>query len=87
MLDSLGAHFWKGKRRIAMDRFLLFFQRYILRKNYILMDLEFMLLDTLDRVRPASTFKKYDRLPDIENACKRVEEFEALHYQTGQIEK
>jgi len=40
-----------------MDRFLLFFQRYIFSKNYVLVDLEFMILDTYDSIRP--NFKQF----------------------------
>ena len=45
-----------------MDRFLVWFQRYILQKSYIYMDLEFMLLDTLDTVRP----KNFPKLETLE---------------------
>lgn len=56
LLDSIGKiYFSKGKRKLLMDRFLMFFQCYIMSKNYILMDLEFMLLDTLDTLRPKSS--------------------------------
>ena len=52
ILDNLGKYFGKGKRKLLMDRFLVFFQSYIFEKSYILMDLEFMLLDTFDAIRP-----------------------------------
>ena len=52
ILDSLGKFFVKHKRRLMMDRFLIFFQRYVYTKTYIMMDLEFMLLDTFDNLRP-----------------------------------
>lgn len=52
VLDSLGKYFNKGERRVMMDRFLFFFERYIYSKNYVLMDLEFMILDTFDNIRP-----------------------------------
>jgi hypothetical protein len=35
-----------------MDRFLIFFQRYVFTKEYLLMDLEIELLDTLEAIRP-----------------------------------
>ena len=60
-LDSLGPYFTKGKRRLLMDRFLVFFQRYIYQKRYIYMDLEFMLLDTFDGLRPKN-FPKVETL-------------------------
>lgn len=62
LLDELGQYFWKGARRIQMDRFLTFFQKYIYSKSYVLMDLEFMILDTFDKMRPSLTFKKFENL-------------------------
>jgi regulator of nonsense transcripts 2 len=42
LLESLGRNlFAKHKRRLLMDRFLIFFQRYIFLKNYLLMEVEF----------------------------------------------
>jgi regulator of nonsense transcripts 2 len=52
VLDSLGKYFQRGERRKLMDRFLMYFQRYIFSKSYVLMDLEFMVLDTIDNLRP-----------------------------------
>ena len=53
LLDALGQYFWKGERRTQMDRFLIFFQKYIYSKSYVQMDLEFMILDTFDQIRPS----------------------------------
>jgi regulator of nonsense transcripts 2 len=44
--------FAKHKRRLLMDRFLIFFLRYVNSKEYLLMDLEIELLDTLEAIRP-----------------------------------
>ena len=57
IVDSLGKYFQRGGRKKMMDRFLIFFSRFIFTKNYVLMDLEFMILDTLDNIRPA--FEKF----------------------------
>jgi hypothetical protein len=54
-----------------MDRFLIFFQRYIFKKSYILMDLEFMLLDTFDNLRPRKA-PKLASLDDANTACARI---------------
>ena len=70
LLDSLGRFFGKGKRALLMDRFLIFFQRYILTKNYILMDLEFMLLDTFDQVKRKAP--KVGSLEEANAACSRI---------------
>ena len=71
LLDSLGKYFSKGKRRLLLDRFLVFFQRYILNKTYIMMDLEFMLLDTFDFIRPKN-FPKIESLPLANDFCRRI---------------
>lgn len=77
LLDSLGKYFTKGaKRRLLMDRFLVFFQRYILSKNYIYMDLEFMLLDTFDSVRPKN-FPKVENLQEANQLCQKIRQAEA----------
>lgn len=71
LLDNLGKFFTKGKRALLMDRFLIFFQRYILSKTYILMDLEFMILDTLEAMRP----RKAPKLASLEQAnavCNKI---------------
>ena len=53
LLESLGRNlFTKHKRRLLMDRFLIFFQRYLFTKDYLLMEVEFQLLDTLENIRP-----------------------------------
>ena len=59
-----------------MDRFLLFFQKYIYSKSYVQMDLEFMILDTLDSIRPSSSFKKFENLSELQQACNKIEAFE-----------
>ena len=76
VLDSLGKYFLKHKRRLLMDRFLIFFQRYIFEKTYILMDLEFMLLDTMDNLRPKQA-PKVSNLAEAREACQRIRQAEA----------
>jgi hypothetical protein len=39
------------------------------------MDLEFMILDTLDSIRP-SQFKKFDDFNQANIACQKIEQFE-----------
>lgn len=85
VLDSLGQYFWKGERRTRMDRFLLWFQRYIHMKAYVLMDLEFMILDTFDKIRPNPFFKRFDSLEQVEEACLQIEAFEQRSFKTGRV--
>jgi regulator of nonsense transcripts 2 len=70
LLDSLGKFFNKGKRALLMDRFLIFFQRYIFTKHYILMDLEFMILDTFDNVKRKTP--KLASLEEANHACNQI---------------
>ena len=71
LLDCLGKYFSKGKRRLLMDRYLIFFQRYILQKSYIYMDLEFMLLDTFDGIRNKN-FPKVQTIDEANTICRRI---------------
>eukprot|EP00349_Pseudokeronopsis_sp_Brazil_P010103 CAMPEP_0202979256 /NCGR_PEP_ID=MMETSP1396-20130829/85458_1 /ASSEMBLY_ACC=CAM_ASM_000872 /TAXON_ID= /ORGANISM="Pseudokeronopsis sp., Strain Brazil" /LENGTH=233 /DNA_ID=CAMNT_0049718603 /DNA_START=516 /DNA_END=1217 /DNA_ORIENTATION=- len=73
-LESLGKFFQFGPRRTMMDRFLVFFQRFIHTRTYVLMDLEFMILDTLDALRPH--FPKFHTTSDAEDACQKILEIE-----------
>ena len=61
-----------------MDRFLIFFQRYIFGKKYILMDLEQMTMDTLDAIRP-SQLRKFEDFEQANSACLKIEAFESAH--------
>jgi len=74
VLDSLGKYFTKGERRKMMDRFLFFFERYIFSKNYVLMDLEFAILDTFDNIRPK--FIRFTTESESVEACKKIEDYE-----------
>ena len=47
------------------------------------MDLEFMVLDILDKFRPSKLFIKYDDCGQANNACIKIEEYEAAHYKVG----
>ena len=70
-----------------MERLLIFFQRYILSKSYVLMDLEFMILDALDYMRPSQKFKKFESHQEADAACRKIEQFEREHFQIGYREE
>lgn len=84
LLDNLGKYFTKGKRRLLMDRYLIFFQRYILQKSYIYMDLEFMLLDTFDGIRNKH-FPKVETIKEANAACRRIRQAEAYQFNTVSV--
>lgn len=75
VLDTLGKYFNKGDRRKMMDRFIFFFEKYIYSKNYVLMDLEFMILDTFDNIRPK--FVRFTSEKEADEACSKIIEAEA----------
>ncbi len=52
LLDSCGQYFDRGSSKKKLDKFLLYFQRYVLGKTKVPMDVEFMLSDTLEALRP-----------------------------------
>ncbi|CAO1623073.1 unnamed protein product [Sympodiomycopsis kandeliae] len=59
LLDVCGVCFDRASLRKKMDEFLVFFNLYILTKELPLpMDVEFMVGDTLDALRPGYDFKK-----------------------------
>lgn len=65
MLETAGPYFETAVDRKRLDRFLLYLQWYILKKNTRLpVDLEFQLADTLDAIRPRlkwpQTFQEAD---------------------------
>lgn len=55
-----------------MDRYLMYFQRYIFSKSYVLMDLEFMILDTFDTLR--SSLIRFQSLEEADEVCTKLED-------------
>lgn len=51
------------------------------------MDLEFMILDTFDNVRPSLKLKKYEKYEDVSVACKKIEQWENENFQVGYKEE
>jgi len=52
LLDTVGSCFDRGQSRVKLDSFLTFFQLYVLSKGLLPMDVEFMLSDTFEAIRP-----------------------------------
>lgn len=52
ILDTCGQYFSRGTAGEKMDRFLKFFQRYILTKAPLPMSIQYVVLDTLEKLRP-----------------------------------
>ncbi|KAK4055012.1 mRNA decay protein [Microbotryomycetes sp. JL221] len=52
LLDTCGSCFERGTLKKKLDNFLLFFQMYILTKSSIPMDIDFLITDTFEQLRP-----------------------------------
>ncbi|KAI8373653.1 armadillo-type protein [Choanephora cucurbitarum] len=52
LLDTCGMCFDRGSSKKKLDHFLIFFQMYVLSKNKPPMDVDFMITDTLEMLRP-----------------------------------
>ena len=75
LLDTCGMCFDRGSLKKKLDEFLLFFNLYVLCKEQPLpMEIEFMLSDTLELLRPDFKFKH-----DLYEAVTAVDEMIAAH--------
>ncbi|KAI0644392.1 ARM repeat-containing protein [Trametes meyenii] len=80
LLDTCGMCFDRGSQQKKLDNFLTFFQLYILSKGPLPMDVDFMLSDSLEAVRPKlSMFKGYDE------AAVAVDEMFSVIYQNAGV--
>ncbi|KZP18693.1 ARM repeat-containing protein [Athelia psychrophila] len=69
LLDTCGMCFDRGTQKKKLDNFLTFFQYYILCKEELPMDVDFMLSDSMEAVRP-----KLVMLKTIEEAAVAVDD-------------
>jgi regulator of nonsense transcripts 2 len=70
LLESVAEHLKKKKYKNVIDKYLVFFQRYILSKSYIPMNVEFTVLDVLDSLAPE--LKKFKSLKEAQEACAKL---------------
>jgi regulator of nonsense transcripts 2 len=66
LLQTCGEYFNSGESMIKLDRFLLYFQRYILSKTSIPWDIEFTISDTFSRLRPKMV--RFNTWENVSNA-------------------
>ncbi|KAG1770430.1 ARM repeat-containing protein [Suillus occidentalis] len=69
LLDTVGMCFDRGTQKRKLDNFLVFFQYYVLCKEDLPMDVDFMLSDSIEAIRPKMTMYK-----TIEEAAAAVDE-------------
>ncbi|KZV46480.1 hypothetical protein F511_10585 [Dorcoceras hygrometricum] len=74
LLQTCGHYFNKGSSKRKLDRFLIHFQRYILSKGSIHLDIEFSLQDMFADLRPKMT--RYSSLEEVNNALIELDEHE-----------
>jgi regulator of nonsense transcripts 2 len=77
LLDTCGHYFNKGHYKTKLDIFLTFFQRYILGKTNVPMDVDFMISDTLEMLRP-----HLERFETLEQANEAAAKFGPLSQYT-----
>ncbi|CAA0811276.1 Regulator of nonsense transcripts UPF2 [Striga hermonthica] len=74
LLDTCGHYFDRGSSKRKLDRFLIYFQRYILSKVALPLDIEFDLQDLFVELRPNMT--RYSSFEEVNNALIEFEERE-----------
>ncbi|XP_048231473.1 regulator of nonsense transcripts UPF2 [Ricinus communis] len=81
LLETCGHYFDRGSSKRKLDRFLIHFQRYILSKGALPLDVEFDLQDLFADLRPSMT--RYSSIEEVNAALIELEENE----RTGSIDK
>lgn len=74
LLQTCGHYFDRGSSKRKLDRFLIYFQRYVLNKSPIPLDIEFDIQDMFAELRPSMT--RYSSMEDVNTALDELEEHE-----------
>ncbi|GLT88919.1 hypothetical protein SLE2022_069260 [Rubroshorea leprosula] len=74
LLQTCGHYFDRGSSKRKLDRFLMHFQRYILSKGVLPLDIEFDLQDLFAELRPNVT--RYSSIEEVDAALVELEEHE-----------
>ncbi|CAM6103727.1 unnamed protein product [Calypogeia fissa] len=82
LLETCGQFFDRGSSKRRLDRFLLYFQRYVLSKGVIPLDVEFDLQDLFADLRP-----KMVRFSSYEEANQALQELEESELNMGSGKK
>ncbi|RDB25023.1 Regulator of nonsense transcripts UPF2 [Hypsizygus marmoreus] len=80
LLDTCGMCFDRGTQKKKLDNFLIFFQYYIHCKDAIPMDVDFMVSDSLEAVRP-----KLQMVKTVEEAAVAVDEMFSSAFQNDSV--
>ncbi|GMN51185.1 hypothetical protein TIFTF001_020343 [Ficus carica] len=74
LLETCGHYFDRGSSKRKLDRFLVHFQRYILSKGALPLDIEFDLQDLFAELRP--NMSRYTSIEEVNAALLELEEHE-----------
>ncbi|XP_044461483.1 regulator of nonsense transcripts UPF2 [Mangifera indica] len=74
LLETCGHYFGRGSSKRKLDRFLINFQRYIISKGVLPLDIEFDLQDLFAELRPNMT--RYSSIEEVNAALVELEEHE-----------
>ncbi|KAL1191567.1 Regulator of nonsense transcripts UPF2 [Cardamine amara subsp. amara] len=74
LLETCGHYFARGSSKKRLDQFLIHFQRYILSKGHLPLDIEFDLQDLFANLRPNIT--RYATVDEVNAAILQLEERE-----------
>ncbi|KAF5205430.1 regulator of nonsense transcripts UPF2, partial [Thalictrum thalictroides] len=74
LLQTCGHYFDRGSSKRKLNRFLVYFQRYILSKGSVPLDIEFDLQDLFSDLRPNMT--RYSSIEEVNGALTELEENE-----------
>ncbi|KAL1562893.1 Regulator of nonsense transcripts upf2 [Salvia divinorum] len=85
LLETCGHYFNRGSSKRKLDRFLIHFQRYILRKGVLPLDVEFDLQDLFVELRPKMI--RYSSFEEVNAALSDLEELERRVSEKAQSEK
>ncbi|KAK3034424.1 hypothetical protein RJ639_034661, partial [Escallonia herrerae] len=76
LLETCGHYFDRGSSKRKLDRFLIHFQRYIMSKGALPLDIEFDLQDLFADLRPNMT--RYSSIEEVDAALIELEEHELV---------
>nr|CAD1827855.1 unnamed protein product [Ananas comosus var. bracteatus] len=76
LLHTCGHYFDRGSSKRKLDRFLIYFQRYVLSKGPIPLDIEFDIQDMFAELRPYMT--RYSSIEEVNAALIELEENERV---------
>ncbi|KAG9450196.1 hypothetical protein H6P81_010161 [Aristolochia fimbriata] len=74
LLQTCGHYFDRGSSKRKLDRFLIYFQRYVLSKGSIPLDIEFDIQDLFADLRP--NMNRYSTIEEVNAALIELEEHE-----------